>query len=434
MLEHEFRKVIEKCTPGAPVAVLAIAGKANKGKSLFLSYVLRYLKALEKGHYNSDWMGWNDKEERPLTEGFKWENGYEVVTKGIWTWSEPISIKNSSGQVFDVLLLDTQGVFDEETGQREWNILAGLSLLTSSVMVLNTSNEIQEDTLESLQNFLSFGLLALNRDGSPDIADRPFQNLVFLVRDWENHQQFAFGNKGGRKFIERKLAEKPQQDEFHRKLRSQMRECFESIDCFLFPYPGKATREKGFTGSVVNASPDYREFARQVQLCIQQILNPDNFSFKTLNGNVLTAPDLFKMLMSYVEIFNSDKLPSASDLYDATAHHCNGIIIDRCVTAFAEAFQSALSSVQFLNDQEFDSTKQTAEKKALDLFQNSRKMGDGPVVQAAQSELKSKLDEKSSYFKAVNQNHCDKALKSLEEKVTDILRYFEAELESKVAD
>ena len=112
MLENEFRNLIDKCTPGAPVAVLAIAGKANKGKSLFLSYVLRYLKALQTGQNNVDWMGWNDKEVRALDEGFRWANGYEVVTKGIWTWSEPISIKNSKGQVFDVLLLDTQGVFD----------------------------------------------------------------------------------------------------------------------------------------------------------------------------------------------------------------------------------------------------------------------------------------------------------------------------------
>ena len=108
------------------MAVLAIAGKANKGKSLFLSFVLRYLRSLQNGQNNVDWMGWNDSEELPLLDSFRWENSYEVVTKGIWTWSEPISIKHSKGQVFDVLLLDTQGVFDEETGQREWNILARL--------------------------------------------------------------------------------------------------------------------------------------------------------------------------------------------------------------------------------------------------------------------------------------------------------------------
>ena len=60
MMDKEFRKVIEKCTPGAHVAVLAIAGKANKGKSLFLSFVLRYLNALKNGQSKQDWTRRND--------------------------------------------------------------------------------------------------------------------------------------------------------------------------------------------------------------------------------------------------------------------------------------------------------------------------------------------------------------------------------------
>ena len=433
-LEKEFRKVIEKCTPGAPVAVLAIAGKANKGKSLFLSFVLRYLHALKNGQHNADWMGWKDTEERPLQDGFKWENGYEVVTKGIWTWSEPICLKNSNGQNFDVLLLDTQGVFDEETGQREWNILAGLALLTSSVMILNTSNDVQEDTLELLQNSLSFGLLALDREKSPEAAGKPFQNLVFLVRDWENHQQFPFGNQGGREFIERKLQEKPKQDESHRRLRKQMKECFESIDCFLFPHPGIAVRESSFTGSVVNASKEYRLFAQHVQQCVEQLLNPDHFPLKTLNGNFLTGRDVLEMFKSHVEIFNSDQLPSSSDLFNAAAHRCNAMIITRCVTAFVQTFESSLSSVPFLSTQEFAKTQKTAEKEARTLFQTSRKMGDSKVIDAARSELKTKLDERIAYFMAVNQNNRTDACKKLEEKVKEILREYEAELESKVDD
>ena len=432
LLEAEFRKVIDKCTAGAPVAVIAIAGKANKGKSLFLSFVLSYLNALQNGHYNSDWMGFSDTEERPLDEGFTWANGYEVVTKGIWTWSEPICIKKRDGKVFNVLLLDTQGVFDEETGQREWNILAGLSLLTSSIMILNASNDIQEDTLESLQNFLSFGLLALNRDSSPRTAIWPFQNLVFLARDWENHQQFEYGNKGGKRFIDKKLQEKPSQDEFHRRLRSQMKECFESIECWLFPYPGKAVRESNFTGSVFNASAEYREFARQVQDCIEVVLNLNTFPFKALNGNDLTARDFFDMFKSYVEIFNSDKLPSSSDLYNATAHRCNSIIMDKCVAAFVQAFETALSSVQFLDEPEFTKIQETAEKEAVALFQKSRKMGDSPVVQTARSELTNKLQEKASHFKAVNKLQLNDAWKSLEAKIKQILGDYAAELESKV--
>ena len=139
LFETEFRQVIKKCLPSRPVVVLAIAGKANKGKSLFLSYVLRYLNALQQG--KEDWMGWEDTTVLPV-EGFRWANGYEVITRGMWIWSEPITCRNSKGEQFDVLLMDTQGVFDENTGQREWSILGGLSLLTSSLIIMNTNNDV----------------------------------------------------------------------------------------------------------------------------------------------------------------------------------------------------------------------------------------------------------------------------------------------------
>ena len=433
IFEKEFRRVIEKCTPGAPVAILAIAGKANKGKSLFLSFVLRYLNALKDGKESADWMGWDDKEERPL-QGFQWANGYEVVTKGIWAWSEPISIKNSKGQVFDVLVLDTQGVFDEETSQREWNILAGFALLTSSVMILNTSNDVQEDTLELLQNSLSFGLLALDPEKSPEVASKPFQNLVFLVRDWENHQQFPFGNEGGRKFIERKLEEKPRQDDSHRGLRRQMKKCFESIDCFVFPYPGDAVRESSFAGSLLKATKEYRLFAQHVQHCIEQLLNPNHIPLKCLNGNVLTGPEILEMFKSHIEIFNSDDLPSSSDLFNAAAHRFNAIIANRCETAFVRTFESSMSSAPFLDEEDFAELQTKAKEEAMAFFKKSRKMGDSQVIAASKVELENKLDEKVSYFRAVNQNKLADARKMLEENLTKILKDYEAELECKVGD
>ena len=430
LFEKQFHHVIEKCDHRRPVAVLAIAGKANKGKSLFLSYVLRYLKALQQG--NKDWMGWNDTKTRQL-EGFRWANGYEVVTKGIWIWSEPITCKNSKGQEFDILLMDTQGVFDEKTGEREWNILAGLGILTSSVMILNTSNDVQEDTLKSFQNFLSFGLLALDRDDS-NVSTKPFQNLVFLVRDWENHEEFPFGNEGGRRFIKRKLEEKSDHDAFHRKLRKQMKECFEDIDCFLFPYPGKSAREKSFTGSVINASEDFRSFAQEIQNCIEKLVNPDNFPFKTLNGNVLSAKDVLDIFRSYTEIFNSDELPSSNDLYNAAAERCNAVITSKCVTAFVTTLESSLSSVPYLEENELDEAKENAEEDAMKMFRKSRKMGDAEVISAAKKELKSRLDEKFSTFQSQNQIRRNEARQRMETEVREILAAYNAEMDLEVGD
>ena len=355
------------------------------------------------------------------------------MTKGIWIWSEPITCKNSIGEDFDVLLMDTQGVFDEKTGQREWNILAGLGLLTSSIMVLNASNDVQEDTLESLQNFLSFGLLALDRDES-SVSQAPFQNLVFLVRDWENHQEFPFGSEGGKKFIKRKLEEKPDHDEFHRRLRRQMKSCFEDIDCFLFPYPGRTARENDFTGSVVNASAEFREFAKQMQLCIEQLVNPNNFPFKTLNGNVLTAPDVLNMFKSYVEIFNSDALPSSNDLYNGAAHSCNAVIITKCVNTFVKTLEVSLLSVPFLNEKELSQPQEAAEGEAVSMFKKSRKMGDAQALSAAKEELSTKMVQEFATFQVQNKIKFDETRQKLEANVREILAAYDAEMDSKITD
>ena len=52
--------------------------------------------------------------------------------------------------------MDVQGPLDEKTGHGEFNNLAGLGLLTSSVMVLNTSTDTQEPTK-------GLGLTGINR-------------------------------------------------------------------------------------------------------------------------------------------------------------------------------------------------------------------------------------------------------------------------------
>ena len=344
-------------------------------------------------------------------------------------WSEPFTFRNSKGEEIDVLLMDTQGLFDEETGRRECNILTGLALLTSSVLILDTNTDVQQvELLELLHNFLSFGLVAQYRDESV----KPFQNLVFLVQDWEKPQEFPFGNQGGRKFIEWKLQERASHDDFHRRLRWKMKDCFESIDCFLLPYPGRVVRQSSFTGSVVNASSDFKDFAKEMQQCIEQLVNPNNFPFKTLKGNAITASGVFKLFESYVDVFNSDSIPSSDDLYSATAEVCDNTIIAKCVDVFKEVFESCISAVPFLDEQMFGWAQEKAEHDALFAFTKSRKMGDSEVIAAAELELKKRLQTHVSYFKHINQNKKFDIVKDLEARLKLILTEYDTEMKSKV--
>lgn len=74
--------------------------------------------------------------EAEAANSFAWRGGQERQTTGIWMWSEPFlrTPKGSSEQVA-VLLMDTQGMFDNETSMSLTAQIFGLSTFVSSFQV-----------------------------------------------------------------------------------------------------------------------------------------------------------------------------------------------------------------------------------------------------------------------------------------------------------
>jgi hypothetical protein len=75
--------------------------------------------------------------EAESANSFAWRGGQERQTTGIWMWSEPFlrTPKGSSEQVA-VLLMDTQGMFDNETSMSLTAQIFGLSTFVSSFQVI----------------------------------------------------------------------------------------------------------------------------------------------------------------------------------------------------------------------------------------------------------------------------------------------------------
>ncbi len=71
-----------------PVAVCAVCGRARQGKS----YILNKLAASNAG------------------EGFVVGPTHRPCTKGIWLWSAPLERVASDGTVYQVILIDTEGI------------------------------------------------------------------------------------------------------------------------------------------------------------------------------------------------------------------------------------------------------------------------------------------------------------------------------------
>jgi hypothetical protein len=56
-------------------------------------------------------------------------------------------------------------------------------------------NNIQENDLQSLEIFTEYGRLAFEVNN-----EKPFQKLMFLIRDWENPHEYSYGLNGGKNF------------------------------------------------------------------------------------------------------------------------------------------------------------------------------------------------------------------------------------------
>ena len=121
-------------------------------------------------------------EDDPL-QGFSWRSGAIRDTTGIIIWNDIfLHTDERTGEKFAIIIMDTQGLFDNQTSPLDNSRIFALGTLLSSNQVLNLSDVIQEDQLQYLQFATEFArFTALDSD---ETNRKPFQNLTFLMRDW----------------------------------------------------------------------------------------------------------------------------------------------------------------------------------------------------------------------------------------------------------
>lgn len=99
--------------------------------------------------------GWIGDSETPLS-GFSWRSGVDRDTTGLILWSDIFLLDKSDGEKLAIVLMDTQGLFDNQTTIADNSKIFALGTLISSVQILNLFSIIQEDHLQ--QSSLDFHL------------------------------------------------------------------------------------------------------------------------------------------------------------------------------------------------------------------------------------------------------------------------------------
>ncbi|KAH7933906.1 hypothetical protein HPB49_018956 [Dermacentor silvarum] len=348
-----------------PVVVVSVAGAFRKGKSFLLDFFLRYMR----NQGQADWLG---DPTAPL-KGFTWRGGCERDTTGILVWDEVFLVTTSQGQQLAVLFMDTQGAFDCESTVKDCATIFALSTMTSSVQVYNLSQNIQEDDLQHLQLFTEYGRLA-----QQDMSEKPFQKLLFLVRDWSYPYDADYGAEGGRTILERRLQISDRQHQELQQLRRHIRSCFSEIGCFLMPHPGlKVATAASFDGRLCDIEEDFKKHLLEL---VPSLLASDNLLVKEINGQKISCQELMAYFKVYVNIFKGDELPEPKSMLEL----CGG-------------------DQPYLSPQMLESHHLRLRESARELFSSTRKMGGEEFSQQYLERLTEEIDQTFQNFAKHNE-------------------------------
>ena len=306
-----------------------------------------------------DWMG--DKDE-PLS-GFSWAYGSHRHTTGIIIWSDVFLYDAPNGDKIAILLMDTQGLFDHKSSPTENARIFSLSTLMSSMQIYNLTGHIHENELQYLQ--FATDLAKFVTEGTP------FQNLMFLIRDWPFAEEYAYGLDEGQLKLDEVLKIEEDQQEGLKSLRQYIHKSFDKISCFLMPHPGEnVTSKKTYDGRWSQIKP---EFVEQLKTLVDSVLSPDNLVIKTINGEPLRAEEFYSCILQYVEMYKSGDVPEAQSIYEANVTNHMKNLVAKAMKAYNETLHASFNQMEEF-DQIYD-LHAKAESNAYYVFESTKKLG-----------------------------------------------------------
>eukprot|EP00051_Salpingoeca_urceolata_P032553 m.16297 g.16297 ORF g.16297 m.16297 type:complete len:541 (-) comp5206_c0_seq2:60-1682(-) len=368
-----------------PVVVVSVAGPFRKGKSFLLNFFLRYMHEGETFLEDAD----------SALNGFHWRAGSKRDTTGIWMWSEVFVRTLPGGKQVAVLLLDTQGTFDNKTTMRENATIFALNALLCSYQVYNVSQLVSEDVLQHMHLFTEFGQMVQESESNEDEDPiNPFQSLMFLIRDWQYKEEHDYGAKGGLEYLETEVLRDDEQemDEELRQLRRHLLSCYEQIGCYLMPHPGrKVAGSKQFDGKLSDIDPGFRT---QLQDLVPRILSDSSLVVKRVLGDEVTCSGLFNYMKQYLQVFQLGQLPTLSTVFDATAavNHLN-VMMTQLSYYKSEMDKLCGPTRPYIQPAILEQSHAACVDEAVARYHKTRKLHSEKLEQEFEAKLRSDMDE-----------------------------------------
>ena len=124
---------------------------------------------------------------------------------------------------------------------------------------------------------------------------------------------------------------------------------------------------------------------------IEYLLKPDKLILKKINGKDLQGSEFLEYILHYFKLFQSDKLPQAQSIYESTVEKQMNNLVEYCVDIY--------KTTVYMNQDVIKNSRQIllfhngSEHKALQMYKNSKKMGNSEHYEKFKLLLEVKIGE-----------------------------------------
>jgi len=409
--EKKLNAIMSKIPPGWKVSVVSVVGAFRTGKSFLLSWFLRYLHHLSvsKASSEDNEKPWFEQFDSLGNDAFHWSGGADRNTTGIWMWSQPHFIDrkldNGETESLAVLLVDSQGMFDNETTMSLTASIFGLSTLLSSYQIYNVEKRVQEDNLQQLALFSEYARLALEADQVHEATEniKPFQKIEFLVRDWQNfddEEDFEQMEKEMDEYFEKVIADRDAKD--LQETREQINSCFAETSCYAFVHPGKHVTKKTYSGDVSQID---ETFVKLLDRYCKKVFSLDNLQAKSIQGRQVTAIELGSYIKAYAEMFASGaSFPEASTMLEATAHANNINAVNLAISHYKDTMNriAGPKCSNFIRAEELNEDHRMLLAKSLQFFDEMATFGSKQSIEGARKTVIDQINDEFEVYQSLN--------------------------------
>ena len=416
--EDKLNSIMRKIPPGWKVSVISVVGAFRTGKSFLLTWFLTYLNELKKRGsaelIDDEDQKWFERIESIGNDAFHWKGGADRDTTGIWMWSQPHFVKMKNGESLAIILVDSQGMFDNETTMSLTSAIFGLSTLLSSYQIYNVDKRIQEDNLQQLALFSEYARLAV--EGADDSSSpaqqktaktvdrKPFQTMEFLVRDWQHfddEEDYDRMEEEMKEYMDKVIAEREAKD--LQETREQIQACFEKTTCFGLSHPGMPVIKKNFQGEVSKMD---ETFLNLLDRYCKRVFSVDNLKPKVIHGREVTAVELGSYIKAYAEMFASGaSFPEASTMLEATATANNSNAVNLAVNQYKDFMNriSGPSCNNFIKHKELEDDHKHLLTKAMNMFDSMATFGSRQSIEVARQSVLDVIDKEFEVYTSLNE-------------------------------